>query len=266
MKVCFYIKNNELRVRYPMGDEDQKSFMSWGNHLKFILIDDSKFTMSWNSFLPDLQAPESSEFLEFVCSRYPTSPRHEDLKALSPEIVFQTEEDEWVFFGGSFNPWHAGHQACLDIIDAEKFCLVLPDKNPFKDQVLSDSPIARTLELSSQIKFKNRQFLVPSFLFKPETNPTINWIEHIKRLYPEKKLSLLLGHDSFTHILEWTRGEDLVRNLFRIYVVSRLEEDNSHEKEIQNLKQKVPGIDVQFLGRHKFENMSSTKIRSNRRY
>lgn len=264
MKICFFIKDNELRVRQVTPEEASREFLSWGE-IEFILIDEPKFTMSWNSFLPDLSPPHSTDFLDFVSSRYPTSPRHEELKALCPQVVFQTQEEEWVFFGGTFNPWHSGHQACLDIMDPEKFCMILPDKNPFKELVSNDSPIARTLELSSKIKFKKRQFLVPSFLLKPDTNPTINWIEHLHRIYPEKKFSLLLGHDSFTHILEWTRGEDLVKSLYRLYVVSRLEEDSSHEKEIAALKQKVPGIEVRFLGRHQHENVSSTKLRSNRR-
>jgi nicotinic acid mononucleotide adenylyltransferase len=262
MKVCFFIKDNELRVRRTMGDEKNLSFTKWDENLEYIQIDDTKFTMSWNSFLPDLRPPYSDSFLEFVSSRYPTSPRHEELKALSPEIVFQTVDEEWVFFGGTFNPWHSGHQACLDILPTEKYCLVLPDRNPYKELALEDSPTARTLELSSKIKFQKNQFLVPSFLLRPEKNPTVLWIDHIQKIYPEKKLSLMLGHDSFAHVLEWTDGEKLVNLLHRIYVVSRLEEEATHQTEILKLKQKVPGIDIQFLGRHQFEHMSSSKLRS----
>ena len=42
------------------------------------------------------------------------------------------ELDEKVtFFGGSFNPWHDGHRACLELCDAANL-IVVPDTNPFK--------------------------------------------------------------------------------------------------------------------------------------
>ena len=39
--------------------------------------------------------------------------------------------DRITFFGGSFNPWHKGHGACLELCP-EKNIIVIPDTNPFK--------------------------------------------------------------------------------------------------------------------------------------
>ena len=36
-----------------------------------------------------------------------------------------------VFFGGSFNPWHDGRQACLDLCP-NKNIVIVPDTNPWK--------------------------------------------------------------------------------------------------------------------------------------
>ena len=45
------------------------------------------------------------------------------------------KREELIFFGGSFNPWHAGHSNCLRLMDPHKTIIVVPDHNPFKELV-----------------------------------------------------------------------------------------------------------------------------------
>ena len=41
-------------------------------------------------------------------------------------------EDEIIFFGGSFNPWHKGHTECIKLLPQGIPIVILPDNNPFK--------------------------------------------------------------------------------------------------------------------------------------
>jgi nicotinic acid mononucleotide adenylyltransferase len=120
--------------------------------------------------------------------------------------------------------------------------------------------VTKILEISSKAKLKPWQFLVPSFLLEPEKNPTIEWIERIKKENPNQKLSLLMGFDSFSGIESWIRSHDLLRLLDTLYVVSRLENDLERNKAMEKLeKLKMPK--VIFLGKHNFENLSSKDLR-----
>lgn len=258
MKIIFHIKDYSLKVRHAQGHEPTP--YKWEDKLEFGISDSPNFTILWTSFLPDLEPEYARSLLRLIGARYPLTSGHEDLLALCPELVFKTTEDEWVFFGGTFNPWHGGHQACLKLLDDSKVCLMLPDRNPFKE--LRDiEPVSTILELSSRIHFKKKQFLVPTFLLETKKNPTVEWVEGLKKKFPQQKLSLLLGFDSFQNIDRWTRSQDLLNSLHALYVVSRMETEATKDKAVESLKQKAPNLNVTFLGRHEFEHLSSTELR-----
>src|SRR5690606_33869436 len=105
--------------------------------------------------------------------------------------------------------------------------LILPDRNPNKE-LREIHQVLTVLEISNKTKLKNNQFLVPSFLFLKERNPTIDWIERVHHHFPEQKLSLLLGFDSFKSLPTWIRAQDLLNLLDTLYVVSRLEDRETH--------------------------------------
>lgn len=260
LRLFFHVRNQYLRVRLPLPQEDFDHAITWKNKIQFKYTDDDKYTMAWASLLPDLESADAYALVELVGSRYPVSKDFSELKKICPELAFPTDAEEWIFYGGTFNPWHQGHQACLNLVPQDKICFVLPDMNPHKDLRDIDPP-HHVLELITRIRFGKKQYLIPSFLLDKIKNPTVDWIEKLKAEYPTKKLSLLLGFDSFSHLKSWTRSQDLLKNLSTIYVVSRLENEGMREDALSYVKSVSQNLDVIFLGRHEFENLSSTVLR-----
>ncbi len=232
----------------------------WKDKLEYAVSENGDFTMLWTSLLPDLAPPDAEALIELIAARYPVSLEYEKLRAHCPEIIFPADADEWVFYGGTFDPWHSGHQACLELLPSNKVCFILPDQNPLKASSIRN-PVAKILEISNRAKFHPQQFLVPSFLLMSEKNPTVDWIERLHHSFPEKRLSLLLGFDSFQNLPQWRRHEDLLRVLDCIYVVSRLEDDRKALAALEQALKFNPGLKVVFLGRHHHEELSSTLLR-----
>src|SRR5690606_21219193 len=94
-----------------------------------------------------------------------------------------------------------------------------------------------------------------------EKNPTVNWIEKLHREFPDKRLSLLLGHDSFESITTWIRANDLLPKLHKLFVVSRLEDDRKREQVAKKVQALAPNLEIEFLGHHDHEGLSSTELR-----
>jgi nicotinate (nicotinamide) nucleotide adenylyltransferase len=261
LKLVFYTQDVRLKVRHATASDNFESSCRWKDKLEFVITDSGDFTIIWTSFLPDLEPEYAQALVDLVSARFPVSPDYQKLKNLCPEIIFKNNTGEWVFFGGTFNPWHKGHQMCLRLIPDEKVCLILPDRNPHKD--LRDiHQVSTILEISTKAKFKKNQFLVPTFLLRPEKNPTVNWVEKMKADFPTQKISLLMGFDSFSQLKTWDRHEDLLSNLSTIYVISRLEEDEEQRVAMEEVKMNNKELNVIFLGRHDSEHVSSTNIRN----
>jgi nicotinate-nucleotide adenylyltransferase len=260
LRLVLTTHGNRLKVREPLSDEEL-SFRKWEDKLLIATTSDKKFMMAWTSLLPDLASPDAKSFLSFVAARFPVSPRFEEFKALFPELIYQDDAIEWIFFGGSFNPWHDGHQACLNLLPPEKTCFVLPDHNPHKELREID-PVISTLGLSVRARFGHNHYHVPTFLMDPNKNPTVDWISRLQQQYPEKELSLLIGFDSFAHLTQWTRAEELLGRLSALYVASRLESDESWEQAKNKLLAINPRLRIYRLGRHAHEALSSTDLRN----
>lgn len=257
----FFLFNGEIfKARLPQTGEKFTNAFKWKDRLEFEFTENTLFMMAWTSLLPDLSPEEARDLVDLASARYPVSPDYEHLKELCPKLVVGADKDEWVFFGGTFFPWHAGHQACLNLLPEDKTCFVLPDRSPWKEDRNVD-PVLTTIELAGKIKFRTNQFLVPTFLLTPGKNPTVEWIEGIQKRFPEKKLSLLVGFDTFLNLPTWTRAEDLLSKLHTIYVASRLESEEDQKAAEETLRKTYPQITVTFLGRHAHEAQSSTRLR-----
>jgi nicotinic acid mononucleotide adenylyltransferase len=257
----YFLFNGEIfKARLPQPGENFTQPFKWKDEVEFEFTDKTLFMMAWTSLLPDLSPEDARNLVSLASARYPVSPDYEALHRMCPELVVGYDKDEWVFFGGSFYPWHSGHQACLQLLPDDKTCFVLPDRNPWKDLREVD-PVLTTIELAGKIKFKAHQFLVPTFLFDHKKNPTIEWMEVLKQKYPSKKLSLLMGFDSFLNLSEWTRATDLLKLVDTLYVASRLENDDQRKSAESELKAIHSPLKVVFLGHHQHEGLSSTNLR-----
>lgn len=174
------------------------------------------------------------------------------------------DEKELIFFGGSFNPWHAGHASCIKLMPTEKKIIVIPDHSPFKE-ITTDKEKSSSIEdiEKSLHQFSHQTFIFDEFFYANKKNPTVTWIKLLKEEFPEKKLSLLMGFDSFMTIDRWTNALELLKNLSVIYIASRMDNESIKEEQSVTLKSINPQLEIKFLGSHPYESLSSTQLRKN---
>lgn len=169
---------------------------------------------------------------------------------------------EICFFGGSFNPWHEGHSACIRLLHKKIPILIMPDHNPRKEVLSIDKKETSLAEIEAVLQgFKQKTLLYSEFALKNEANPTTQWVQELKTDLPDLKISLLMGHDTFETIDKWIDGHNLLRCLHKLYIASRLETTVIKTAQINNLRAIAPDLEISFLGHHDFEELSSTKIR-----
>lgn len=260
IKLFATIKDNYLKLRPARSGEIQTNPFLWENELSIEFTTETNFMMYWTSLLPDLDPPEAKALVDLVSARYPLADEYLELQQKCPDLIFNDPNPEWVFYGGSFNPWHQGHQNCLNLLPPNKTCIITPDINPQKENP-SFELIPKILNISSKCRLRDHQFLCPTFLNQNKKNPTINWVKKMKQLNPEKSISLLMGFDSFYNLHTWFQYEDLLKNLKAIYIVSRMENEQMQLEANQKIQMINPNLELIFLGRHSDEDMSSTKLR-----
>lgn len=159
-------------------------------------------------------------------------------------------ENSVTFFGGTFNPFHEGHRACLDLCP-EKNIIIVPDRNPFKD-------ISETDFHSLAEKLKDTPYsLYPGFLLKKEKNPTSSWLPQVKI----KEKNFLMGDDSYMDLLKWKNPETIVKALTKLYVVPRNYKKSDYVKIERQLLEWNPKLEVHYLAEHPYMNVSSTELR-----
>jgi ADP-ribose pyrophosphatase YjhB (NUDIX family) len=163
------------------------------------------------------------------------------------------------FFSGTFNPWHDGHQACLDQCP-NKNIIIVPDSNPWK--VKGDRGGKRChwqdyRELAH--RFEKSEFAVfPGYFGIEEGNPTVSWYPYVDC---EKK-EFLMGLDSFFSFPRWKNVSTLLNSIEKLYVVPRFTQERSDGKEVvEQIKKLKSDIDIVFLNEHSFMNVSSTELR-----
>lgn len=173
-------------------------------------------------------------------------------------------EDELIFFGGSFNPWHAGHGSCVKLMPKDKKIIVIPDHSPFKEITDNSKKNSSIDDIQKHLnEFDHQTFIFDEFFYANKKNPTYSWIKPLKTSFPEKKISLLMGFDSFITIDRWTNAHELLNTLSTIYIASRMDDEFIKEEQRMTLKSINPSLEVIFLGGHPYESLSSTKLRKN---
>lgn len=166
--------------------------------------------------------------------------------------------DSLTFYGGSFNPWHDGHRACIDLCP-EKNIIVVPDYNPWKNQKqtgVGDQCRWKTFKDLALLMIDTPYSFYPGFWGINRPNPTSEWISKVQA----SEINLIIGDDSFMSIEKWYKVKSLFDLLKKIYVVPR----NLNEGVLRNHKkdlEKKFNIMFEILGEHQFQNVSSTKIR-----
>ena len=167
--------------------------------------------------------------------------------------------DKLIYYGGSFNPWHAGHSSCLELAKDKAPVIVMPDNNPQKEDLYHrTSP----KDLEDKIKALNTKALIfDEYFFLNEKTPTNEWVTELIQNFPQKEHYLLLGHDSFIGLDTWINFESILKNLTGIYVVARQDDHEKNEQKTELYKSINSNLNIEFLGNHPFEHISSTELR-----
>ncbi len=181
-------------------------------------------------------------------------------------ITFHTslcEASEIIFYGGSFNPWHEGHSSCLRLVPSDVPVVVIPDHNPFKNLIDHNDKVSSLEDLKEKVSsFKNKSFVFDQFAKANTKNPTHTWFLGLADAFPNKKLSLLMGFDTFITIDRWINADELLQKISTLYVVDRLNDESLKRDQINRLGH-YKNLKVVFLGEHPYEDLSSTSIRKN---
>jgi nicotinic acid mononucleotide adenylyltransferase len=165
-------------------------------------------------------------------------------------------KNEAIFFPGTFNPWHKGHWVCLNHCPKKSKIIIVPDNNPWKPVRNYECKWKIYRDICLKIK-DTPSSVYPGFLGIIGKNPTINWFPKIK----VRKKALLLGDDNFLNLINWKKSEKLISSIDQIYVVPRIGIPVQIEKMRQKLWDLNPKLKIKILPSHKYQGISSTKIR-----
>lgn len=115
-------------------------------------------------------------------------------------------------FGGSFDPPHTGHELivkkALEILDIDKLLVVTTYLSPFKESFCAPAPM-RQAWLAKMFEGMGKVEIFSYECDQKRQVPTIETVLHVKSLYPEAKLFLIVGSDSFKALPKWNRHEEL---------------------------------------------------------
>ncbi|MEI8032412.1 MAG: nicotinate (nicotinamide) nucleotide adenylyltransferase [Chlorobiaceae bacterium] len=132
-------------------------------------------------------------------------------------------------FGGSFDPPHNGHLAlCLfarELLEIDRI-IISVSNNPLKQsQVARDADrLAMARLLSAEINLAGECSEVSRWeLDQLKPSYTIDLLRHIRALYPDATLTLLVGEDSYRDFSLWKEPEEIC-SLAGIAVFGRKQE------------------------------------------
>ena len=180
------------------------------------------------------------------------APLLQDIRAYGQPTVLP---DSVTFFGGSFNPWHEGHMACVELCPDRAGLVVIPDTNPLKTGPSDECHWQRYRRLKEILP---TAAVFPGFCGREAPNATISWLPYCG--FPKK--GLLLGDDSLVGFDNWLEAGELARVLNHIYVVPRDAPAQSVASAKRWFAMHNPTCTLTLLGDHPHRDVSSTALRS----
>ncbi len=125
-------------------------------------------------------------------------------------------------FGGSFDPVHKGHKRLADFIceklSPEKMLIIPAAMSPFKNS--SGATQNDRLEMC-ELAFPEKHFEISDIeINRGGKSYTVDTVNAVKNLYPDKKLYLVIGSDQLLSFNKWYRFSDIL-SLVTLVSVSR---------------------------------------------
>lgn len=127
-------------------------------------------------------------------------------------------------FGGSFNPIHNGHIALarqiLEKGGLDEIWFMVSPQNPLKpaDTLADDhyrlSLVKAALEGEARLKACDYEFQMP------RPSYTYDTLMALRRDYPDREFTLIMGGDNWERFHRWYKWEDILRQ-FRIIIYPR---------------------------------------------
>jgi nicotinate-nucleotide adenylyltransferase len=157
------------------------------------------------------------------------------------------------FFGGSFDPVHYGHLKTACAVKKElglNQLFLMPCKVPAHKDVLQFSNKQRLEMLNLALIEFNDLKIDTREIDRQSPSYTIDTLKHIEEDYPNEKIFLIIGQDSFNTLKTWKNYQQF-GNYAQLVVLPRISDT-----------QKINiGEDVYFA-KTPLVNISSTQIRS----
>lgn len=171
------------------------------------------------------------------------------------------EAEEWILYGGTFDPWHEGHEACVQAAKNYGKVIIVPDRNPFKDLPNRPCFLRFYHELRKKMGSDSRS-VYPGLCGVERPVPTFQWWPSQSN---KKNFSLLMGDDSFIQLPHWFHPDSLLSRVHSVYVMPR-KHSAKKVKEIEEwAKTHNPVLKITLLPDHPYKEISSTKLRAERK-
>ncbi|ALO27552.1 MULTISPECIES: nicotinate (nicotinamide) nucleotide adenylyltransferase [Leptospira] len=132
-------------------------------------------------------------------------------------------------FGGSFDPPHEGHSGILksffrEVPDCGEIFLIPNRQNPLKGEKFSSSEnILEMLNLFVS-EFSETIRILDLELNHPGPSYTIETIQKLKTLHPNREFVLLIGEDNYSNFHKWRNYEKILDEVRKVFVFRRFSE------------------------------------------
>lgn len=167
-------------------------------------------------------------------------------------------------FGGTFNPPHKGHteavEAAMNKLNFDKI-LIIPSFLPPHKKLSDSTPDASFRFDMARIAFQDfpNTEINDIELKRKGKSYTIDTVLELQKLYPGASISLIMGGDMYLTLLNWYRGNELVK-IVRPVVVARADKETEKIKEYACVLKEKYGTDTVFIEKEIVE-ISSTDLR-----
>lgn len=121
-----------------------------------------------------------------------------------------------LIFGGSFDPLHIGHMALVSYIlysypEVEQIWLTPTAQNPLKPHKTQLPFAQRAAMIMETIAGDERLYCCTQESLLPQPHYTIDLLERLCVMYPERHFGLLIGADNWAVFSRWHRAEDILQ-------------------------------------------------------